>query len=128
MADIDIFNIEPNKISRDLKGKFVLIYGEAKSGKTSFSSLFPKPLLCAFERGYNALPGVKVVDINRWTDFKKVCSQLKKPEAHDIYETIVIDTVGIATDMCKATNTRYIYSIPLSFVFNHSIELRPTYI
>ena len=40
MAGIDIFNIEPNKISRDLKGKFILIYGEAKSGKTSFSSLF----------------------------------------------------------------------------------------
>ena len=101
MADIDIFNIEPNKISRDLKGKFILIYGEAKSGKTSFSSLFPKPLLCAFERGYNALPGVKAIDINRWTDFKKICSQLKKPEAHGIYETIIIDTVGIATDMCE---------------------------
>lgn len=101
MALIDIFNIEPTKISRDLKGKFVLIYGEAKSGKTSFSSLFPKPLLCAFERGYNALPGVKAVDIDRWTDFKKVCAQLKKPEAQGTYETIIIDTVGIATDMCE---------------------------
>lgn len=101
MANIDIFNIEPIKISRDLKGKFVLIYGEAKSGKTSFSSLFPKPLLCAFERGYNALPGVKAVDIDRWTDFKKVCIQLKKPEAQGLYETIVIDTVGIAADMCE---------------------------
>ena len=30
MAVIDIFNIEPTKISRDLKGKFVLIYGEAE--------------------------------------------------------------------------------------------------
>jgi phage nucleotide-binding protein len=102
MADkIDILNIEPTKISRDLKGKFVLIYGEAKSGKTSFSSLFPKPLLCAFERGYNALPGVKAIDISRWTDFKKVCAQLKKPDAQNLYETIIIDTVGIATDMCE---------------------------
>lgn len=30
MAVVDIFNIEPTKISRDLKGKFVLIYGEAE--------------------------------------------------------------------------------------------------
>lgn len=30
MANIDIFNIEPTKISRDLKGKFILIYGEAE--------------------------------------------------------------------------------------------------
>ncbi len=47
MADINILDIEPNKISRDLRGKFVLIFGNAKTGKTSFSSLFPKPLLCA---------------------------------------------------------------------------------
>lgn len=30
MADIDIFNLEPSKISRDLKGKFLLIYGQPK--------------------------------------------------------------------------------------------------
>ena len=32
MADIDIFSLEPSKISRDLKGKFLLIYGEPFSG------------------------------------------------------------------------------------------------
>jgi len=30
MANIDIFNLEPSKISRDLKGKFLLIYGQPK--------------------------------------------------------------------------------------------------
>jgi len=30
MAYIDIFSLEPSKISRDLKGKFLLIYGEPK--------------------------------------------------------------------------------------------------
>ena len=30
MADIDIFNLEPSKISRDLKGKYILIYGQPK--------------------------------------------------------------------------------------------------
>ena len=101
MSDINLLNLKPNKISRDLKGKFILIYGEAKSGKTSFSSLFPKPLLCAFERGYNALPGVVAVDIDKWSDFKKICAQLKHPEVKGMYETIVIDTVSIATDMCE---------------------------
>jgi len=32
MADIDIFSLEPSKISRDLKGKFLLIYGEPFRG------------------------------------------------------------------------------------------------
>ncbi len=30
---IDIFSIKPSVISRDLKGKYVLLYGKAKSGK-----------------------------------------------------------------------------------------------
>lgn len=30
MTDIDIFSLEPSKISRDLKGKFLLIYGQPK--------------------------------------------------------------------------------------------------
>ena len=30
MAEIDIFSLEPNKISRDLKGKYLLIYGMPK--------------------------------------------------------------------------------------------------
>lgn len=28
MADINIFDLEPSKISRDLKGKYILIYGQ----------------------------------------------------------------------------------------------------
>lgn len=35
-AGIDIFNIEPTKISRDLRGKFLCLYGDEKVGKTTF--------------------------------------------------------------------------------------------
>jgi hypothetical protein len=38
MANIDIFTLEPSKISRDLKGKFLLIYGQPKTGKSTFGS------------------------------------------------------------------------------------------
>ena len=30
---VDIFSIKPSVISRDLKGKYVLIYGKEKSGR-----------------------------------------------------------------------------------------------
>lgn len=30
MANIDLLELEPTTISRDLKGKFVLLYGQAK--------------------------------------------------------------------------------------------------
>lgn len=101
MSVLDLTSLEPNKISRDLKGKFILIFGPPKIGKTSLSSLFPKPLLFCFERGVAALPNVKAVNIDRWSDFKQYCSQLKKPEVKEQFETLVIDTAGIATDLCE---------------------------
>lgn len=101
MAAINILNIEGNKVSRDLKGKYLLLYGEPKTGKTTFATQAPKALLVAFERGYNALPGVKAVDVTTWDKFKQVVVQLRKPEARELYDTIVIDTVGIAGDLAE---------------------------
>lgn len=63
--------------------------------------MWPKPLIVAFERGYNALIGVRPVDITSWADFKQVCRQLKRPEAREVYETIVLDTVSIAYSLCE---------------------------
>lgn len=101
MAVIDIFNIQPTQLCKDLRGRFVMLYGQAKSGKTSMSAMWPKPLLVAFEKGYNALVGVRAADVASWGDFKSICRQLKKPEAKEVYETIVIDTVAIAYALCE---------------------------
>lgn len=63
--------------------------------------MWPKPLLLATEVGYGALVGVKPVDILSWADFKAVCRQLKKPEAKQMYETLVIDTISILYGLCE---------------------------
>lgn len=101
MANIDIFTLEPSKISRDLKGKFLLIYGQPKSGKSTFGSQLPRALFLNFEQGTNALAGIRGVPILRWTDFKKVLSQLRKPQAKDMYDSIVVDTASIAWQLCE---------------------------
>lgn len=98
---IDILNIKPSVISRDLRGKYVLLYGKPKSGKTTAAASFPNALLCAFEKGYNAIGGVRPVDITTWSDFKQALRQLEKPEAKQMYETIIIDTISIAWDYCE---------------------------
>lgn len=98
---IDILAIEPTVISRDLKGKYLLIYGKPKTGKTTMASRFPKNLLIAFEKGYNAIDGIKAVDINKWSEFRQVLRQLEKPEAQAMYDTITIDTTTIAYEMCE---------------------------
>jgi hypothetical protein len=98
---IDIFSIKPTEVSRDLSQKIILVYGEPKSGKTSNAVLFPKPLLVAFEKGYNALSGVLAQPVQKWTDFEVVLRQLKKPEAHEAFNTIIIDTADIAYSLAE---------------------------
>ena len=101
MADIDIFSLEPSKISRDLKGKFLLIYGQPKTGKSTFGSQLPRSLFMNFEHGTNALAGIRSVPILRWTDAKKVLTQLRKPQAKEMYDSIVVDTASIAWQLCE---------------------------
>lgn len=52
-----------------------------------------KPLLIAAEKGYKTISGAMAVDVNSWPDILTVVSQLKKPEAQELYKTIVIDTL-----------------------------------
>ena len=61
---INLLELKPHKISRDLSGYITYIYGAAKVGKTSLGAEMPKPLLLAFERGYNALAGIIAQDIS----------------------------------------------------------------
>lgn len=67
MAEIDIFSLEPSKISRDLKGKYLLLYGAPKVGKTSFAVQAPRALVCAFEMGTNALAGTRSLPMLKWS-------------------------------------------------------------
>ena len=98
---IDIFNIQPSKISRDLKGKYILIYGAPKTGKSTFGSKLPRSLFLQFEQGTNALDGIKGAPIFKWSDMKSILRQLRDPRAKDIYDSIVVDTAGIAWTLCE---------------------------
>lgn len=98
---VDILNIKPTVISKDLRGKFVMLYSSPKAGKTTMACSFPKNLLCAFEKGYNAISGAMAVDITKWVDFKQVIRQLRKQESKEKFHTITIDTASIAYDLCE---------------------------
>jgi hypothetical protein len=98
---IDLMSIQPHKVSRDLRGYSVFFYGEPKSGKTTTAAHFPEALLLAFEKGYNAIPGVMAQPINKWSEFKQVLRELKKEEIKSKFSTIIIDTADIAYDYCS---------------------------
>ena len=98
---IDLLGIQPHKVSRDLSGYITFIYGPAKVGKTTFGSKMPGHLLLAFERGYNALPGVRAIDVTTWGEMKQIVRELKKPEVKEVYKSIIVDTADVAADACQ---------------------------
>ena len=98
---INLLDIKPHKVSRDLSGYITFIYGPAKVGKTTFGSKMPGHLILAFERGYNALPGVMVQDVTTWGEMKQVVRDLKKPEVKAVFKSIIIDTADVAADACQ---------------------------
>ena len=98
---INLMNLTPTKVSRDLSGYITYIYGPGGAGKTTFGVHAPGALLLAFERGYNALPGVLAQDITTWGQMKEVLRELKKPEVKAAFKTIIVDTVDIASVLCE---------------------------
>lgn len=96
-----LLDIKPHKVSRDLRGYSVMFYGEPKTGKTTISSRFPGALVLAFEKGYNAIPGIMAKPMNSWGDFKKTLVELRDPEVKEVFQTIVIDTADIAYGLCE---------------------------
>lgn len=72
-----------------------------KVGKTSLACQFPRNLLLGFEHGWNAISGAMAIDITKWAEFRQVLKQLEKPEARQMYDTITIDTVGLAYEACE---------------------------
>ena len=85
---INIFELQPNKVNRNLLGYSFLFYGDPKTGKTTIASKFPKALLLAFEKGYAAIPGIIAQPINSWSEFKQVLRQLKTDAAKEKFETV----------------------------------------
>lgn len=98
---IDLLSIKPNKVSRDLSGYTIYIYGAGGTGKTTLASQLDRALLVAFEIGYKAIPGIHAQDVKTWAEFKQVVRELKKPEVQNTFKSICIDTIDIATDLCE---------------------------
>ncbi|MDK1672857.1 ATP-binding protein [Staphylococcus saprophyticus] len=98
---MNLLEIKPTVVSKDLRSKIIFTAGAPKIGKTTLASKFPKPLFAATEAGTNALNGVYVQPIKKWADFRKFVKELSKTEVQGSFETIVIDTVDILWDLCE---------------------------
>lgn len=79
----------------------MIVYGNGGTGKTTFASTSPKPLLVDCENGakYFGLRDIKmdVANVNTWSDMQGLFDIARSGE----YETIIIDPVGELMEKLK---------------------------
>ena len=110
MAGIDILKLEETTITTGLEGKILAWYGTNNVGKSFVASkLFPgKTLWLATEKGYNAISGMRKVDIETWGDFRQVVAQLttrnktKREQVRETYKCVVVDVADRLPNLCTA--------------------------
>ena len=98
---LDLLKVEPHRVKAGVQGKMFLFYGGPKTGKTVTACQFDRPLLLAFEPGYNLIDGIEAVMVTSWLDMKNYIKQLKKPEVREKYNTIIIDTADLMWSLCE---------------------------
>lgn len=80
----------------------MLVYGDGGVGKTTFASTAPAPLLADCENGakyfgLRGIKGIKIANIERWSDMRDFITEVSKPE----YTTVVIDPIGELMEKLK---------------------------
>ena len=94
-----------SKITTDLRGKIITIYGYNNLGKTYQASKFKNPVFIPFEEGLNGIGGAIVLKANKWSDFtghlrtlsgKKWCNILEKEQI-----TIICDGMETMGRWCR---------------------------
>lgn len=86
------------RISEDLRGKVIVLYGGNNVGKTFQSSRFPNPVFLPCEKGMNAINGALVLKTNSWSDLKKNGKKLAGKKFTKLLDegnqiTVVIDGI-----------------------------------
>lgn len=86
----DLFNdtfkdkVKLSKISPDLRGKSIVIYGGNNVGKTTQAAKFKNPVFMPFEKGMNAISGALVLRNGNWADTKSNIRKLSSKKFTDI--------------------------------------------
>ena len=97
---MNICDVQPNKISSNMKSKIFWFHGEPGTWKTTVASKFPKEFIAGFEVGYQFIDGVRALPMSGWSDMKELYRQLKTPQVKETYDTIVFDTISNASNAC----------------------------
>lgn len=113
---INLLELQPNKISVNMKDYVIGMYAPPGFGKTSTAAQFPKPLFVATDIGYKTL-NVHAQPVFSWVDILTLKAQLANPAIKEKFETIVIDTVDmmlfyLTEHICQTNGVTALGDIP----------------
>lgn len=118
---LDLLNLEPNKVSKDLSSYTNMVYGNPKAGKSTLAYNFfgKEALFLGFEDGTRALAGAMAIPVPSWeklirdekikgedgkfTGEKRpsINKQLKDPRVKEKFKVLIIDTVDLMYEACE---------------------------
>ena len=100
----DFANPPVSRVTSDLSGVAILLWGANGTGKTPIACGMPKPYYLAFESGLTGIDGVPYAPMKSWKDFvsfvKWATSPVTTEKAHEICQTVVLDTLDVMADYC----------------------------
>ena len=115
MAIINLSELQPTVVSRDLKDYSMMITGESGIGKTELAvDIYgrERTLVLAFENSIKGISGIYGVDVDSYATLSAYISQLENPNTRKKYDTVVIDTLFLL-DHCIEKSITDAYGVDL---------------
>lgn len=99
-------SVQVSRVSEDLRGKVIVLYGGNNVGKTTQAAKFKNPIFLPVEKGLNATNGAMALKTSNWSDLKKNAKKLASKDFVDLLKsgeqiTIVIDGIERIGTYCK---------------------------
>lgn len=99
-------SVQESRISEDLRGKVIVIYGSNNLGKTKQASRFKNPIFLPVEKGMNAINGAMTLKTANWGDLQTNKKKLSGRKFVDLLQkgeqiTLIIDGVERIGTYCQ---------------------------
>ncbi|MEG0908975.1 MAG: ATP-binding protein [Clostridia bacterium] len=102
-----LLDLEPNKVSTDIRDYSMMICGASGIGKTPLvNEVYGEgTLILAFESSHKGISGAHAVNIDSYSTLMAYIQQLENPRVREKYHTVVIDTLFLLDYMCEKSVT-----------------------
>lgn len=115
MAIMNLLELQPTVVSRDLRDYSMMITGASGIGKTELAvNIYGKErsLVLAFENSIKGISGIYGVDVDSYATLSSYVTQLENPQMREKFDTVIIDTLFLL-DHCIEKSITDAYGVDL---------------